>query len=484
MKQVRLGWIGLGLISLGAVASVLGMAQSESVQSRIGPIHVISVEASINPITKDYIVEEIREARQLGASLVILELDTPGGLVSSTQDIVEEILNSPIPIVVWVGPAGSWAASAGTFITMSAHVATMALGSTIGAAHPVNIDGSNPGGGNEPSNTPSLPGTTESESDSGDGETSNPTDTSSSSEAADPIEQKITNFTATWAREIANKRGRNADWAEQSVRNSVTAGAEEAVEKNIIDFIANSRAELIEMLNNLPVEVTNEGGRSEQIVIVTEGVAIVERPMSFQENLLNYLADPNLVYILLSLGLLAFTYEFLSPTIGIGFVVGGIFLFLAFMGLQVLPVNYVGLGLIMFGILLMVLDVFTATNGILTTGGVVALLIGSFTLFELPEVQAQFSPITIIAITAMITVFFAFVVTKGLVIQKRRPVTGLEGMIGLPGRVDEVLNPSGRVFVNGEYWFAKTIDAAAISIDEEIVVEQVQDGKLIVRKRY
>ena len=474
------------MIALGLGSYAVSLAQDELVQSRVGPIHIVSVDASINPITKDYIISEIREAQDLGASLVILELDTPGGLVTSTHDIVEEILNAPIPIVVWVGPAGAWAASAGTFITMSAHVATMAFGSTIGAAHPVNIDGSAPNGGSEPQNTPALPSGSEPEADQdSETETSDGSEPNSdSTPPSDPIEQKITNFTAEWARSIADKRGRNADWAEQSVRNSVSVGAREAVDLNIIDFVANSRAELIQMLNDLPVEVTGVSGFPEQIVIVTEGVAIVERPMSFQENLLNYLADPNLVYILLSLGLLALTYEFLSPTIGIGFVVGGIFLFLAFMGLQVLPVNYVGLGLIMFGILLMVLDVFTATNGILTTGGVVALLIGSFTLFELPEVKAQFRSEVVIGVVVMITIFFGLIVTKGLAIQQKRPVTGLEGMIGLSGRVEDMLNPGGRVFVNGEYWFAQTQDRSEISQSEEIVVEHVEDGKLIVRKRY
>jgi len=479
MKRSLLTLAGAAFLISGITLSLVGYGQNEVVQARIGSIHVLSIDASINPITKDYLINGIRDAQAEGASLVLIELDTPGGLVSSTKEIVETILNSPIPIVVWVGPAGAWAASAGTFITMSANVASMAPGAAIGAAHPVNIDGSNPGG--QSPTTPSDSGNDESTEDESDSESE---ETNSQSSGGDPIEQKITNFTAQWAREIAEKRGRNADWAEKAVRESFTEGAQAALDNNVIDLIAFSRADLIVKLNNMEIEIPNEFGEAQRVTLVTEGVVIEERPMSFQENLLNYLADPNLVYILLSLGLLALTYEFLSPTIGIGFIVGGIFLLLAFMGLQVLPVSLVGISLIVFGVLLMVLDLFTATNGILTVGGIVALLVGSFTLFELPEVRAQFSPWTVFVTVGSMTAFIVFVVAKGLVIQRRVPVTGMEGMVGLSGRVEDSLAPIGRVFVNGEYWNAKSLDDS-VSIEEqaEIVVERIENGKLIVRRK-
>jgi len=420
------------------------------------PIHLLSLKASINPITKDYLVGHIERAGR-EASLLIIQLDTPGGLVSSTKDIVDAILNSKIPIVVWVGPAGAWAASAGTFITMAAHVAAMARGATIGAAHPVSIGGG-PGGEEPPQ---------------GEGDKS--PEGEKKRESGDAVSEKITNFTAEWAREIAKVRGRDPDWAEAAVRTSTTSGWEEALEHRIIDLVADSLGELLEKLDGYKLA----DGRT----LVTEGVAVVDMPMSWQQQLLNYLADPNLVYILLTIGLLALTYEFLSPTIGIGFIVGGISLLLAFMGLQILPVNLVGLGLILFGVLLMVLDVFTPTHGILTTGGVISLLVGSFTLFDIPDPALQLSLWNVLATVGVITALFVFVIGKGLLAQKRMPVTGIEGMIGSIGVVKEEINPKGRVLVKGEYWWAVSADGQPIPEGEEIIVENVEHGRLLVRRR-
>ncbi len=428
-----------------------------------GEIAYAQLEASVNPVTKDYVLRVLRIAEEEGAALVILRLDTPGGLVSSTKEIVDALLNSRVPIVVWVGPAGAWAASAGTFITIAAHVAAMAEGATIGAAHPVSLAPS----GERPQPQPQPQG----EDKEGPGE-------GGQGPQGGAVAEKITNFTAEWARQIAEVRGRNPDWAERAVRESVTAGAQEALELGIIDLIANSLDELLEKLDGYALP----DGR----VLVTEGVALIEKPMSWRERMLNYLADPNLVYILLTLGLLALTYEFLSPTIGIGFVVGGISLLLAFMGLQILPINVVGLGLIVFGVLLMVLDAFTPTHGILTTGGVISLLVGSFTLFNIPDPALQLSIWNVLVTVGAITAVFVFILGKGLMAQKRAPVTGLEGMVGAVGVAKEPLSAQGkgRVLVHGEYWWAVPADRdETIAAGEEVVVERVDNGKLYVRRR-
>jgi membrane-bound serine protease (ClpP class) len=442
-----------------ATPSNANPAEGQALSPR-GPIYLLTLKGSVNPITKDYLVRHIQQAQLERASLVIIQLDTPGGLVSSTKEIVDVILNSEVPIVVWVGPAGAWAASAGTFITLAAHVAAMAKGATIGAAHPVSIGGSAPGEAPQPQQP--------SEGEEGK---------EAQKSQQDAVSEKITNFTAEWARQIAEVRGRDPDWAEQAVRSSVTAGWEEALERRIVDLVADSLGELLEKLNGY----TLPDGQ----VIVTEGVALVERPMSWREQMLNYLADPNLVYILLTLGLLALTYEFLSPTIGLGFVVGGISLLLAFMGLQVLPVNIVGLGLIVFGVLLMVLDAFTPTHGILTTGGVISLLVGSFTLFDIPDPALQLSLWNILVTVGGITAIFVFVIGKGLLAQKRAPVTGLEGMVGAVGVAKEPLSAHrrGRVLVHGEYWWAVPVDENPIAAGEEVIVERVESGKLYVRRR-
>ena len=302
-----------------------------------GKILLLEVEGSINPVVQEYVLRGLRLAVEEGAPLVVILLDTPGGLDSATKEIVEGIIASEVPVVVYVYPAGARAASAGTFILLSADIAAMAPGTSVGAAHPVLLTGDSP-------------------------------------EEGEPMAEKALNDAVSRIRAIAELRGRNADWAEKAVRESATATATEALELGVIDLVVTDLDELLASLNGWKLP----DGR----VIETAGIPVVRVKKTLRERLLSYLADPNLVYILLLIGLYGLIYEFFSPGIGIGFVVGGISLILALMGLQVLPINLAGLGLILFGVLLMVLDVFTPTNGILTTGGVISLLLGSFSLFE------------------------------------------------------------------------------------------------------
>jgi membrane-bound serine protease (ClpP class) len=361
--------------------------------------------------------------------------------VSSTKDIVDGVLNSRIPVVVYVGPPGAWAASAGTFITMAAHVAAMAKGAALGAAHPVGLGGDS---GNE----------------------------------QDPAVQKTVNFLAEWAREIAKKRGCDPDWAEQAVRKSETLGWEEALQRKIIDLAVENSSDLMRQLNGY---ILSDGR-----ILHTEAVPLERAPMSWREQLLNYLADPNLVYVLLLVGLYALIFEFLSAGIGIGLIVGGVSLLLAFLGLQLLPVSLVGLALILFGVLLMVLDVFyTPTNGILTTGGVIALLAGSFTLFDLQGIERSAVGLAWwnIAITVgLITAFFIFIVAKGLFAQRRQPAMGTDALIGAVGHAKENLRAGkeGLVSVRGEYW--RALSQEEIPEGEEIQVSGVHEGRLIVQR--
>jgi membrane-bound serine protease (ClpP class) len=418
-----------------------GMAWSVAPQAlSAGEIFYAQLEASINPVTKDYVLRALRLAEEEDAEMLILRLDTPGGLVSSTKDIVDEILNSRVPVVVYVGPAGAWAASAGTFITISAHVAAMAKGAAIGAAHPVGLGG---GAGDE----------------------------------SDPTTQKTVNFLAQWAREIAEKRGRDPDWAEAAVRSSKTLGWEEALRRRIIDLAVEDFDDLLKQLDGYRLP----DGRT----LRTQDVAVREVPMSLREELLNYLADPNLVYLLLLIGFYALIFEFLNPGIGIGLIAGGISLLLAFLGLQILPVNLVGLALIAFGALLMVLDVFyTPTNGILTTGGVVALLVGSFTLFDLQGIERSALRLnwwTVLITVGAITAFFAFIVAKGLLAQRRQPAVGIEALSGAHGRVVKPIAPGqeGLVSVHGEYW--RAVSDEVIHQGDEVEVLGVREGRLIVQ---
>ncbi|HRS13635.1 MAG TPA: nodulation protein NfeD [Candidatus Bipolaricaulis sp.] len=400
-----------------------------------GEVVRLSLDGTVNPATSSYVVRGLREASRSGAELAVLVLDTPGGLDTAMKEIMEAILSSPVPVVVWVGPAGARAASAGTFILISADVAAMAPGTSTGAAHPV-----------------ALAGETVPEDD--------------------PTVQKALNDAVSRIRSVAELRGRNADWAERAVRESATATATEALDLGVIELIADSFSSLLAALDGY----TLPDGR----VLHTAGLPVREIGMTLQEKFFSYLADPNLVYILLLLGLYGLIYEFFTPGIGIGLVGGGISLFLAILGLQILPMSFVGIGLILFGVLLMVLDAFTPTNGILTVGGVVSLLIGSFSLFELEGTPLRLSWGTVAATVGTLTLVFLFIASKGLLAQRRRP-RPLTTMVGLTGISKDDLAPEGWVLVKGEYWRARAEGNPIRKGDRVRVVDQ-ERSRLIVRR--
>ncbi|MFH1609032.1 MAG: nodulation protein NfeD [Candidatus Bipolaricaulota bacterium] len=400
-----------------------------------GEVVELSLDGTINPATSAYVVRGLREANRAGASLAVLVLDTPGGLDTAMKEIMEAILASEVPVVVWVGPAGARAASAGAFILVSADVAAMAPGTSVGAAHPVTITGETP-------------------------------------QKDDPIVLKAVNDAVSRIRSVAELRGRNADWAERAVRESATATATEALDLGVIEILASSLSALLTALDGYALR----DGRT----LRTQGLPVRKIGMSLKDRVFSYLADPNLVYILLMLGLYGLIYEFFTPGIGIGLIGGGISLLLALLGLQILPISFVGVGLILFGVLLMVLDAFTPTDGILTTGGVVSLLIGSFSLFELESPVIGLSWITIAATVGTLTVIFLFIASKGLLAQRRRP-RPLTTMVGLSGVAKDDLMPEGWVLVKGEYWKARGEGDPIHKGDRVRVVGQ--DGpRLLVRR--
>jgi len=415
-------WLWILVILAGWVAQGAGVVR-------------LSLDGTVNPATASYIVRGLAEAKRSGAELVVLVLDTPGGLDTAMKDIMEAILDSQVPVVVWVGPAGARAASAGTFILLSAHVAAMARGTSTGAAHPVAL------------------GAEEIKED-------------------DPRIQKAVNDAVSRIRAVAELRGRNADWAEQAVRKSATITAPEALSLNVIDLVADSFPELLAALEGFPLE----DGR----ILRTRGVPVREVGMSLRERLFAYLADPNLVYILLILGIYGLIYEFATPGVGLGLVVGGISLGLALLGLQVLPINVAGLALVLFGVALMVLDALTPADGLLTLGGVVSLILGSFALFELESPAMRLSWITIVVTVAVVTGVFVFIVSKGLLAQRRdkRPLTT---MVGLQGVAKDDLNPEGWVVVKGEYWRARSA-AGPVPKGDHIEVIGEEGRTLVVRR--
>jgi len=400
-----------------------------------GIVHLL-LDGSINPVSKDLVLRAIAQAEEEQAELLVIELNTPGGLGESMRDIVIAELASSVPIVVFVGPAGARAASAGVLITLAADVAAMAPGTNIGAAHPVDLMG----GGEEQDET---------------------------------MTEKITNDAVAFAKSVAEERGRNVEWAEAAVRESSSLTALEALDQGVIDLIADDLDDLLARLDGYALP----DGRT----LHTSGRTITKIRPTLRERLLNYLADPNIVYILFILGLYGLIYEFFHPGIGFGLAAGGICLILAFLGLQILPVNTVGVALILFGTLLMVLDAFTPTNGILTTGGVIALLVGSFTLFDIQNRAIGLSWATVFLTVGTITALFVFIVSKGLLIQRRRPVTGKDGMIDSVGIAKSDLDPAGTVFVHGEYWHAISVEDEILRGDK-VVVDKVEKSTLIVRR--
>ncbi len=400
-------------------------------------IERLTLRGSINPATKEFIVRAIGQAEKDQAALLLIELDTPGGLGESMREIVMAELGSRVPIVVFVAPAGARAGSAGVFITMAAHIAAMAPGTNIGAAHPVSLFG----GG----------------------------------EAGDTTEvDKATNDAAAFARSIAEERGRNASWAEDAVRESSALSASDALTRGVIDLVAADSDELLARLEGR----TLLDGR----VLHTTGLPTTEIRPNLRERLLGRLADPNLVYVLFILGLVGLVFEFFHPGMILGLVVGVVCLVLALFGLQILPTNVTGVVLVLFGTGLLVADVFTPTHGVLTSGGIAGLLLGSLTLFDIPDPAVGLSWSTIVVTVGTVAALFLFVLAKGLLAQRRPPVTGASSLVGAVGTARTDLEPEGTVFVQGEYWSARSLEGQ-IPAGRSVIVEGRDRRCLLVRSR-
>jgi membrane-bound serine protease (ClpP class) len=405
-------------------------------------ILVVTIDGSINPASAKYLHDALMDAQDEDMHALLLRLNTPGGLLQSTREIVRDFLESRIPVIVYVSPGGSQAASAGSFITMAAHIAAMAPGTNIGAAHPVTI---------------------------GEGQ-------SNVADSANVPLSKAANDAAAFARSIAEARGRNLQWAEASVRQSVSATEKEALELDVIDVIASDDEDLLRQLDGRAVLV-----REDTITLSTLDAELVERGMTFQQELLDILSDPNIAYILLMLGMYGLFFELYNPGSIFPGVVGGICLILAFYSMNTLPINYAGLALILFGLILFVLEIKVVSHGLLSVGGVVALFLGSIMLIDSPPGMEflQISTTVIVTVTLCSAAFFIFVVGKGIAAQRRQPFTGAEGMTGMTGTALDDLDPSGSVFVHGERWKARAI-GASIPAGERIVVKAVEDLLLIV----
>lgn len=412
MKNKKTITVLIVVICFILLAISLSVGNEQAPGEKNSPVYdIITVGAAITPAVAQYIIRGINEAYAQGSAGLIILLDTPGGLDLAMRDIVKELLNSNIPVIVFVYPSGARAASAGVMITMAAHVAAMAPGTNIGAAHPVAM-----GVGGKMDKT---------------------------------MAEKVENDAVAYVKGIAKKKGRNVEWAEQAVRKSVSITAEEALKLNVIDVIAADVGQLLANIDGKTVALP-----SKTVTLYTKGAVINEKKMGLRERILTTLSDPNIAYLLLMIGLAGLYFEFAHPGAILPGAVGGIALIVAFFALQTLPVNFAGVLLIIFGIILFIAEIKIVSHGMLTVAGVISLVLGSLLLFESPIPALRVSLKVMIPTIIIISMFFIAIIGLAVKAQMRKPATGTEGMVGEKGNAVTPIHEDGKVFMKGDYWNA------------------------------
>ena len=411
MKRLRLLFY-FCLVTAGIVSvASSGVPQLLAQDAPTAPVvYQLEIDGTINPALLDYIVKGIELAESRNASAVIIRMDTPGGMVTTTKTIIKEMINAKVPVVVYVAPSGSSASSAGALITVCADVAAMAPGTNIGAAHPVG------GGGQE----------------------------------IDPsMSEKIINDLTAYIRGIVVRKGRNADWVEKAIRESVSITSKEALENNVIDLVADSIPDLLKKLDGRKVTKENR-----EFVLKTAGAKVERVLPGMRFRILDAIANPNVAYILMMIGGIGIMMELYNPGMIFPGVAGGICLLLSFFALQVLPVNYVGILLILLSVVLFILELKIQSFGMLTVGAVISLTLGSVMLFESGEMAMRVSWAVIIPTVAAVSSFFIFAL--GLVVKAlmKKPRTGEHGLVGEHGVALTDLNKEGKIALHGEYWDA------------------------------
>lgn len=401
-------------------------------------ILVARFQGIIGPISSRYIEKAVRKAEENEVECLVILLDTPGGHDSSMRDIVKAELNAKIPVVVFIYPKGARAASAGVFITLAANIAAMSPGTNIGAAHPVSIG----------------------------------------KKMDREMKKKVTNDAVAYIESIAQARNRNVEWARDAVRKSLSVSAEDALEEGIIDIIATDIDDLLKKIDGIEIEI-----KGETKIIDTKDVHIEKIRLTFRENFLNRISDPNIAFILFTVGSAGLVYEFTHPGAIFPGVAGGVCLILAFFSFQTLPVNYAGIALIIMGVLMFFLETRTPTNGPLTVGGVISMLLGSAMLFDTDAPFLKVSWSVIIPIVFFTAAFFLFLVGMTIRAMRKKPTTGKKGLEGEIALVKTNIIPgkSGSVFIHGEFWDA--VSDEKIKNGEEVKIVSVEGLKLTVKQK-
>ncbi len=426
------------LAALLAVLAVAALSSRPGLALAAPPVSIIEMDGAITPITVRLLDAALDRARADGAQALIVQLNTPGGLERSMRSMVQSILKSDIPVVVYVAPTGARAASAGVFITMAAHVAAMAPATNIGAAHPVAV-----GGG----------------------------------QSDKEMVKKVENDAAAFARSIATERGRNVDWAEKAVRASVSATEREAVKLRVVDLVADSVPDLLAKIDGRTVK-TPKG----PVTLATKGAPVKPIEVRFRDRFLALITDPNVAYILMMVGMLGIFFELSNPGAVLPGVLGGISLILAFFAFQSLPINWAGLLLILFGLALLIAEIKVVSHGVLTIGGVVSMVLGSIMLYDAPETGLRISWWVIVPTVGATAGLVIFAVSAGLRALYRTPSTGAAGMVGQVGVARSALNPEGQVQIDGELWRAVAQDGP-VAAGEAVEVMALDGLTLSVTRR-
>jgi len=424
------GRVFFGLLAIALLALPVAPAAAPA------PVATIDIEGVINPVTLRLVGLAIDRAQAEGAQALVIQLDTPGGLERSMRAIVQRMMNADVPVIVFVAPTGGRAASAGVFITMAAHVAAMAPATNIGAASPVAL-----GGG-----------------------------------ADKTMMKKVENDAAAFIRTVALERGRNADWAEKAVRQAVAITEREAVKLKVVDLVADSIPDLLDKIDGRTVKLPKR-----TTTLATKGAPVRPIEIGFRDRFLNVISDPNVAYVLMMLGMLGLFFELSNPGVILPGVIGGISLILAFFAFQSLPINYAGLLLILFGIVLLVAEIKIVSHGVLAIGGIISMALGSLMLFDSPEVGFRVSWWVIAPTVGATAGLFLFVVAAGVRALGRPPATGAEALIGKTGSVRERLAPEGQVMVSGEIWRA-VAEGEPVEIGGQVRIVAVDGLTLKVNK--
>lgn len=399
-------------------------------------IYEIRVQSVISPPISQFIAESIKKAGDAKGDALLILLDTPGGLDTSMRDIIKAVLDSPVPVIVYVYPSGARAASAGSIILIAAHVAAMAPGTNVGAAHPVSI-------GKE--------------------------------KADKEMMDKVVQDAEAYAKSLAAKRGRNVEWAAKAVRESASITANDALSTNVIDVVAPTVDELLAKVDGKAVEVGNR-----KVVLKTKGARIVEIEMPLKYKILSYISDPNVAYLLMMLGFYGILFEIYSPGAIFPGVIGAVSLVLAFYAFQTIPISFAGLFLIVLGIVFFILEVKVVSYGLLSVAAIGSIIMGSIMLIDLPSSWLAISWKSILAVAVLSIIFFLGVLSYAIKAQLLKVKTGKEGLVGEAGVAQTAIAPKGKVFIHGELWDARSEEP--IASGEEVVVTAVEGMVVRVKK--